>query len=270
MSGKMLVRRYPITAYFIITYIISWSGALLLLAPKLLKGQPVEKMDGLLIFPVMLIGPALTGIILTRTIDKKEGAGTLWRGIGKWKLPLVWYAVIFSFPPVLILLVLSALNCWVSPAFKPNFFAIGVLFGIPAGFLEEIGWTGFAMQRLLAKYNVFVSGITLGLCWGLWHLPVIDFLGAAFPHSRYLLFFFLSFILLMTAIRILMTWIYARTQSIFLIQLLHVISTGSLIVLGPFSVSPSQEALWYFSYAVLAWIAVSLILVFSKRNDKPG
>ena len=45
-------------------------------------------------------------------------------------------------PPALVLTVLLFLERIVSPVYAPNRFFMGILFGIPAGFLEEIGWTG--------------------------------------------------------------------------------------------------------------------------------
>ena len=71
---------------------------------------------------------------------------------------------------ILILLILRNL----SPVFTPNFSPLGILFSIPAGLLEEIGWTGFALPRLLAKKNFLTSTIIVGVSWGLWHLPVVD------------------------------------------------------------------------------------------------
>jgi membrane protease YdiL (CAAX protease family) len=174
-------------------------------------------------------------------------------------VPFRWYAITLFIPPCLILLVLAFLKNFISPVFAPNFFPIGVLFGIPAGFFEEIGWTGYAFPKMVLKQSRIKAGIIIGLLWGLWHLPVIDFLGAASPHGTYLLPFFFSFIAILTAMRLLITWVYSNTGSILLAQIMHVISTGCLVVFGPSSVSPRQETLWYFVYAVTLWVVVSII-----------
>jgi membrane protease YdiL (CAAX protease family) len=133
--------------------------------------------------------------------------------------------------------------------------------------LEEIGWTGFALPNLLSKYKPAQAGSIVGALWGLWHLPVIDFLGAASPHGNYLLPFFLSFAVLLTAMRILMARVYSQTGSIIVMQVMHVVFTGSLVMIGPAKTSPAQETLWYAVYAGSLAILVVLILSFSVRAD---
>src|SRR6476619_6393063 len=97
------------------------------------------------------------------------------------------------------------------------------------------------------KQNIIKPGVVLGLLWGFWHLPVIDFLGVATPHGKYLVLFFLAFIAVLTAMRLLIAFVYSNTESILLAQLMHIISTGSLVMFGPVRVSPSEETLWYSS-----------------------
>jgi hypothetical protein len=67
--------------------------------------------------------------------------------MGRVQFPLPWYLGLLI-PPVLVLTVLLAMAAFVSPIYAPNLFAIGILFGVPAGFLEEIGWTGFAFPKM--------------------------------------------------------------------------------------------------------------------------
>ena len=268
MSFKSMIRWHPLTVYFILAYGISWMGAIILVAPKLLAGQSIPKTDGLLMFPLMLIGPSLSGIILTMVLKGGAGLRDLLKKMSKWKLPFGWYALALLLLPFLIFLTLLLLSNFVSKSFAPNFFPLGFLFGIPAAFFEEIGWTGFALPQLLSKTNNFRAGITLGLLWGFWHLPVIDFLGAATPHGAYLLPFFISFILLLTAVRTWMTFIYIRTKSVLMMQIIHAVSTGSLVILGPAIVSPRQETLWYLLYAVMLWIIVLIVFKLTTNPNK--
>jgi len=265
LSFKNYIQRHPAAFYFIITFLISWLGAFILVAPKLLSGEPVQKMDGILMFPVMLIGPTVTGVILTAMIDGKPGLRNLFSHMGNWKVSFKWYAIALLIPPCLINVVLMLLSKIVSPVFTPNFFPVGFLFGIPAGFFEEIGWTGFAFPKMRLKQNIIKAAILLGFLWGAWHLPVIDFLGVATPHGKFLLPFFISFIAVLTAMRVIITWVYTHTQSVLLAQLMHAVSTGCLVMFGPSKVSAAQEALWYGSYAVLLWTVV-LLFLFRKQT----
>lgn len=155
--------------------------------------------------------------------------------------------------------------------FTQNFFPIGILFGIPAGFFEEIGWTGYAFPKMVLHQNKIKASIILGLLWGCWHLPVIDFLGSATPHGQYLPAFFLAFIALLTAMRVIIAWVYSNTGSVLLAQIMHAISTGSLVMFGPAKILPAQEALWYAVYAVILWITVLIILLITnKKRDRSG
>jgi membrane protease YdiL (CAAX protease family) len=264
---KQIINKSPVTVFFILAFFISWSGVFVLIAPKLLSASTIPKTDGLLLFPVMIIGVAIAGIVMILLTEGKAGLRNFRSRLFKWKIPVRWYAIAILVPPVLILFTLVVLSIFVSASFKPNFFPFGILFGIPAGIFEEIGWTGFAVYKLTTTKSILFSGIFAGLLWGTWHLPVIDFLGAATPHGSFLFFFFLSFIALLTAMRLLMVWVYSFTNSIFIVQLMHIISTGSLVLLGPAKVTPAQETLWYALYAMLLWIVV-LIFITQKIENR--
>jgi membrane protease YdiL (CAAX protease family) len=170
----------------------------------------------------------------------------------------LWLAAI-AIPPVLVLAVLLSLKTFVSSVFAPNHFWVGFAFGCAAGFLEEIGWTGFAFPAMRLKHGVFGAAVALGLLWAAWHIPVIDFLGSATPHGPYWLPFFLAFTAAMTAVRVLICWAYSKTNSILLAQLMHASSTGALAAFGPAHVTAGQEALWYAAYGVVLWAIVATV-----------
>jgi len=165
----------------------------------------------------------------------------------------------------LVLTVLFLMKTFVSPVFAPNRFFIGVGFGFVAGFFEEIGWTGFAFIKMRGKDKALAPAILLGLLWGAWHIPVIDYLGTSTPHGAYWFPFFLAFTAAMTAMRVLISWVYSNTNSVLLAQLLHTSSTGSLVLFSPPRVTAAQESLWYAVYATALWLVVALLVALRGK-----
>src|SRR3974390_1224151 len=123
----MFFRNRPALTYFLLTFAISWSCALAVAASHLLRHEPL---------------PFL--------FDGKPGLRDLFARVTRWRFSPRWYALLL-FPPALVLVVLCALCVFVSPVYTPNRFFWGVLFCVPAGLLQEIGWTGFAFPRLTAN-----------------------------------------------------------------------------------------------------------------------
>jgi membrane protease YdiL (CAAX protease family) len=256
--SESLVRRHPIAAYFGLTFLFSWAGALLVAAPHLLNREPLPKLTGILMFPAMLLGPSAIGIALTWLLDGSAGMRELFSSMRRIRFSLRWYAALLI-PPAMILAILLSLKALVSPVYSPNRFLVGLAFGIPAGFFEEIGWMGFAFPKMRQKLSGLSAAVLLGFLWGLWHLPIIDFLGTATPHGAYWLPFFAAFATTMTAMRVLIAWLYSNTGSVLLCQLMHTCSTGSLVIFSPPRVSAAQEALWYAAYAAALWLLVALL-----------
>jgi hypothetical protein len=144
---KTFVARHPVASYFALTFALSWTGAFCVAAPYLMRHEPLPKMTGILMFPVMLLGPSLAGIILTTIVEGKIGSRNLFSRMFRWRVPARWYATLLI-PPTLVLTVLFCLAAFVDPVYAPNRFLIGILFGIPAGFLEEIGWMATRSQKM--------------------------------------------------------------------------------------------------------------------------
>lgn len=249
-----IIRRHPVVAYFALTFVLSWIGALLVALPRLLRREELPELTGILMFPAMLLGPSIAGIVMNWVLDGRAGLVNLAAGLRHWRVGR-WYAALLI-PPALVLGVLTCLRVLVSPAFTPNLFWMGILFGIPAGFLEEIGWTGFAFPRMRASMGGTRAAIVLGVVWSIWHVPVINWLGTKTPHGRYWLPFFLAFGLAMTAMRVLIGWLYSNTGSVLLAQLMHVSSTGALVVFSAPRVTGAQEVAWYALYGAALWALV--------------
>ncbi len=161
----------------------------------------------------------------------------------------------------------AALARLVSPVFRPNLFILGISFAVMPGFLEEFGWMGFAYPHMSKFVQPFRAALLLGVLWGLWHAPVVDYLGAAAPRRRYWLPFFLAFIAIVSAVRVLIVWVYRHTQSLLLAQLMHVSFTASLVMFDPARLSPAQETFWYALYAAL-WLIVLIWIRPALSGDR--
>jgi membrane protease YdiL (CAAX protease family) len=254
-----------VATYFLITFAISWTGALLVALPHLLRHEHLSSKVGIVMFPVMLLGPGVAGIALTFIGSGGRGLQDLWSRMSVGRVPLRWCFALLI-PPLLVLTVLLVLRTFVSPVYAPNRFFWGILFGIPAGLLEEVGWMGYAFPRMYSPSHWLRASVVLGLLWSVWHLPVVDFLGAASPHRSYWLPFFFAFTLAMTAMRVVIAWIYVHTRSLLLSQLMHISSTGSLVVFSAPQITPGQEAAWYAIYGAVLWLLVIVAVLWQSRG----
>ena len=221
--------------------------------------------DALIMFPIIVLSVAVTGVICTAMTEGRQGLKSLRGRVLRWRVGLQWYFLALLIPPVAMWTALSLMDALHSGGFKPGFFPLGIVFGIVPGVLEEIGWSGYLLPQLLRKNSPILAALILGTLWSLWHLPVVNFLGAAGPHGQYLVQFALAFSGAMIAMRILMVLMYMRTQSVFLAQLMHASSTGCLVTLSPPHISSSAEAQWYGAYAVL--LAAMAAVFFARTRS---
>lgn len=253
------LRRHPLLGYFALTFGISWGGILIVLMATgfdLPAPQPAELA---LISLLMLLGPSVSGLSLIAILDGRAGLRELWARLIRCKVGAWWFVVALLTIPTILLTILLFLSAALDPAFAPRFqwalFAVGLL----AGSFEEIGWTGFATPRLLARHSLGSAGLSLGLLWALWHLLAdfryyIDVMGAA-----WLLEFAIVYLATLTPFRMLMTWVYSKTQSLLVATLMHASFTGWLLALFP-ATSLTQNLLWQSAFALTLWGMAAVVL----------
>ena len=262
MTLALWLRRHPLLGYFALTYVISWGGILVVLGSTGFDLNVLRPLDTGLIFVCMLLGPSMAGLSMTAVLDGRAGFRELGSRLLHWRVGLRWFALALLTMPALLLAVLWSFRFLADPAFAPGFHWQLSAIGLVTGTFEEIGWTGFATPRLLVWQRTWVAGLSLGLVWAMWHL-LVDFrqnygsMGDAW--MAWLLSFAVLYVATLTAYRVLMTWIFHRTQSLLLAMLMHASYTGWLMVLFP-ATSFGQGLAWQTTLAAALWLMVVVVI----------
>lgn len=121
---------------------------------------------------------------------------------------------------------------------------------------EEMGWRGYVLPRLQAKYNALVSSLILGVIWSTWHLP--KFLGTGWNTNQS----FSWFTLFSLSAAVLYTWLYNNSRgSLLLVVLFHATqnTTGMFLPVQfavPGGIAQNMEIVLYVVTAVIVtWVA---------------
>jgi membrane protease YdiL (CAAX protease family) len=223
----------------------------------------------------MALGPAVAGVGVTIATGGGVALAELGRSLLDWRSAPRHYAIALGLVPSTAFGVLGIL-WFIDPAFRPGVFGengptvltLGVVYGIVAGGLEEIGWTGFAIRRLSPDWGTLRLGVVLGIAHGIWHLPAGYWGEGDLYGSWYLPYFILCWILGLVALRTLIAWLYARTGRVLLAQLAHASYTGGLLILWPTATTPASNVLWTGIFAATLSSAVLLLVLATARSDR--
>ena len=269
------MREHPVLAYFFLAFLISWGGiAALLLPGGLPKTDSELEALYLPVFLAMLCGPSTAGLAMTLLLDGRAGLAALFRSFTRWRVGFGYYLFALV-APAIALIVLGGFSAF-SPVFIPTvlgasggvaLLAVSLVTGFAAGLLEELGWTGFAARRLLPTRSVVVTAVLIGVPHGIWHLLAGYFWGDGASFGLIFIPYFISaWIVTLTALRMLIVWLYQRTQSGLVAALTHAGYTASLMALWPVGTTPWETMVWtgVFAGALLA-AATALTLSFPNK-----
>jgi len=270
-TEKSFIKRNSVLLYFILTFAITWGCMALLASPTgfPLTEEQLEAM-GPLVYVGMLIGPCVTGILLTGLEAGKAGFRELRTQLFRWRVGLHWYAVALLATPLLatcILLVLSLSSSEFLPGIfttddKASLLIMGVGVGLFVGLFEEIGWIGFIVPRMRQRYSVLTTGIIVGVLWGAWHFPPFwesNTFSGAFP----LFLLIVRLFAWLPPYRVLLVWVYDRTESLLITILMHASLDFTMLVLPSTTLSGNYLVSWIMVWSIVLWGLVALI---SKHN----
>lgn len=259
--------------YFLLTFLISWTGLIFIMGIDGFTGKKeVPDSQIPLLFLAMCAGPFIAGLLVNYFEDGKNSFQQLKTRMGKWKVKTRWYVIaLFSAP------LLFGLTYLVLSVFSSKFFPLllstddllililgGILGGIVAGFFEEIGWTGFAVPKLRARFNILTTGLIVGVIWGIWHLPLFmdkDPDGGV-PLTVLLIVKLVSHL---PAFRILMVWVYDHTQSLWIIILMHMSLTASTMIFQPTTTKGIDIVVFNLMFTGLIYVFMIILRYLTLR-----
>jgi len=267
---KAFITKHAVATYFALTFAISWGGVLAVAGPKIPATR--EEFERLLpsVVVMMLAGPSFAGILLTGLVSGKSGLRELRSRLLKWRVGARWYAAALLIAPALMTALLLGLSLF-SPEFRPGivvtadktiFVLSGFAIALGAGIFEELGWTGFAIPTLRLRYGVLATGLMVGLPWAAWHLFGAVLASGTLSGTLSLASYLLDPFLLLVAFRVLMVWVYDRTESLLVGILMHVSLTGSARIIGAPGIAGlpllTFDLIWFAAvWAVVAVVAVA-------------
>ena len=121
---------------------------------------------------VSAFGPAIAAVAVTAWDAGLHGVRALFGQLLRWRAGVVWYVLALGGPAVFTLLatLIWAAGTGHQPAHWFQLAAGFQLISLPIGpWGEEIGWRGFAQQRLQARLQWPLASLVVGVMWFGWH-----------------------------------------------------------------------------------------------------
>jgi membrane protease YdiL (CAAX protease family) len=225
------------------------------------------------LYPMMLVGPSVAGILLTGFLYGRAGLREFGSRLTRWRVGARWYALALFTAPLSMAATLLALSL-MSPEYLPSIFAttdkatlllMGIVGGLAAGIFEELGWTGFVIPRLRLRHSVLATGLFVGVMWGVWHILVNVLAGNTMTGALSLAIYLPAtlFVLLvgwMPAYRVLMVWVYERTNgSLLVAMLMHASLTFSTLSVAPLAITGVALVTYQLVWAAALWVIVGAV-----------
>jgi len=254
------IERYSLPTFLILTPLLS------LAIPLFLK-LPTE-----LVPLIMIFIPALMAILLTSLSEGRKGVIALLQKLIQWRIPLKWLVISLglAFGLRLAMSLLALLLGWIPTirfnAWSPQQFMIIGVFTLIGAIMEELGWRGYALPKLLSQRSALISALLIGIPWGILHIGLI------LPGQMNAGTSGLETILYLIALSVVLTWLFVQTRGNLVVVILYHAGENFFVFLnGGISITQSLRLLNIVTIA----LAVFLLLFYGvnlQRNfvKKPG
>jgi membrane protease YdiL (CAAX protease family) len=252
----MRIRGGAVVTFFVLTYAVMWTCFIVVAAAAIPARSPLG--TGLLLLGTF--APSLVALWLTARAEGGTGIRSLVARVLHWRVPAAWYLFAVGYIPAIKLSVALvhrvATGAWPRFGHEPWYLIpLAIALSTPFQAGEEIGWRGYALPRLAARFGLARASILLGLIWACWHLPQF-FIAEADTYGQS----FYVFVLQVTGLSVAMAWLYAHTDgSLLLVMLLHAAVNNSKDIVP--SAVPSATNPFGLSASLVAWLTLTFLWV---------
>jgi len=261
---RELIRKRPVLSFSL--FIVLWTWILMAVVIAVVPVDPIAGPQFVHVALVFFVAsPSVFGFIFTRTVDGKAGVRELLSRAGRWRVNPIWYVVI----PAVI-----GLSVFIRGLFGADLSQLDVLgqlaFALPiallAAVMEEFGWRGFMLPRLLKQGSALRAALIVGGVWALWHAP-INYMGLSkYGWDAVPILLVLAILPIVQTVP--MVWIHNSTKSSMLMMVLtHVSITGGFIIFALPNANAAAELKGdLFTVGSLALAAIVIIAAFGARK----
>lgn len=215
--------------------------------------------------------PSLVAIILTLKREGPAGLRQLGRRVLQFAIGWRWYLRVLGIVALTTAgqILLAQL---LGHIFDLSLFATQLGSSIPLLVLgplsEELGWRGYALDRLQTRWNALVSSLIVGVMWALWHLPLFFMVGTSQKEWGIP---FMGFAMGVTALSVLFTWLHNNTGgSVWAAIFFHWVYTYAAgVVASGVPRSPLYNWLEYLPYVAAAAVVTAAWGPGTLRRKQP-
>ena len=217
--------------------------------------------------------PLIGGLVATWIDGGREGLTEWWGRIACWRLDRNWYltALLITFLLAAIPVTIFGLIGGFAPSNLPFAYILGLLFVqlLKSGFGEEPGWRGFLLPRLKVRFEGEKYIWVLGLIWSIWHWPIVIIRTMSMLQDVTLpqmvitiLMSLAGNVMSLIGLTYIYTWLYNKTQSVFLSIVFHALSNMFVFWLSSFLAAPQAAGI---AIALMPWV---FVIFMQKRLGK--
>lgn len=222
------IRRHQVVLFYILAYLFTWT----------IWGSAVAEQHHMLGFhlPDRLgyYGVTWAALIVAVLASGKAGFFDLLKRMFRVRVSPLWYVAVLLGPFAISLAAVGIFRLFggvvrLDPSVTLGALPFFVLNEVALFWgTEELGWRGFALPRLQARYSALTASLITGVLWGLWHTP--EFLNTQSPISQYP---YVAFLVFAVAESIVITWVFNHTRgSVLIAALLHGVTDVALVFNG--------------------------------------